>query len=102
MRITDQVVKLFLEYPKGHWLLRISIIQDFPADGKVAKTLRKILWFVCTARNAFVIVLVSFIAFGMDPTASGHKFTMTGEIQGGLPSFKIGVPVVSNIFLSVE
>ena len=64
--------------------------KDFPADGGVGKVLRKILWFVCTARNAFVIVLVSAIAFGMDPTASGHKFTMTGEIQGGLPPFKIG------------
>ena len=51
--------------------------------------MRKILWFVCTARNAFVIVIVSVIAFGIDPTASGHKFTMTGEIQGGLPAFKI-------------
>ena len=52
--------------------------KDFPRDSPVASVFRKILWFVCTARNAFVIVIVSCIAFGVDSGAEHKYFTLTG------------------------
>ena len=38
-------------------------------------------------RNAFVIVGVSIVAYGMDPLAEGKYYTLTGEIRPGLPPF---------------
>ena len=62
--------------------------KDFPRDTPVQSIFRKILWFLCTARNAVVIVAVSLVAFGMDRNAESKHFTLTGEIKSGLPPFR--------------
>ena len=43
--------------------------------------------FSIPVRNAFVIVGVSVVAYGMDPLAEGKYYTLTGEIRPGLPPF---------------
>ena len=43
--------------------------------------------FSIPVRNAFVIVGVSIVAYGMDPLAEGKYYTLTGEIRPGLPPF---------------
>ena len=55
--------------------------------------LRKVAWFLCTARNAVVIILVSVVALGIEKQnlieyGEPKVFTLTGEIKSGLPPFQ--------------
>eukprot|EP00092_Neocalanus_flemingeri_P034435 GFUD01037444.1.p1 GENE.GFUD01037444.1~~GFUD01037444.1.p1 ORF type:complete len:657 (+),score=135.37 GFUD01037444.1:71-2041(+) len=59
------------------------------------KIISKVVWFVCTARNAIVVILCLILAAVIDPAGIICKddpencvFTLTGEIESGLPSFQ--------------
>ena len=55
----------------------------------------KLVWFVCTARNAIVVIACLIMAMLMDPEGHSCKtdpdrcvFSLTGKIEGGLPDFQ--------------
>ena len=55
----------------------------------------KAVWFVCTARNAIVVVACLGMAMVMDPEGHDCKtqpdeciFSLTGSIEGGLPALR--------------
>merc|ERR1719357_1377132 len=59
------------------------------------KIVSKLVWFVCTGRNAIVVILCLLLAAIIDPAGSSCKddpdnciLTLTGKIQSGLPSFQ--------------
>lgn len=81
------IILHFMKYAKEKWTAAE------PSDTGVKKVVRKIAWFACTARNAVVIILVTIVGYGLDPTASNIPLTLTGKLQGGLP--KPGAPEFS-------
>ena len=48
------------------------------------KFLAKFVWFVCTARNAIVVIFCLILAMALDK----DTFTLTSEIDSGLPAFQ--------------
>ena len=53
------------------------------------------MWFICTARNAIIVIICLLLSWCLDPELHSckthpHKcvFTLTGSIQSGLPSFQ--------------
>jgi len=59
------------------------------------KILSKTVWFICTGRNAIVVILCLILAAIIDPEATSCKddpencvFTLTGKIESGLPAFQ--------------
>lgn len=59
------------------------------------KIISKAVWFICTARNAIVVILCLILAAIIDPAGIVCKddpenciFTLTGQIQSGLPSLQ--------------
>lgn len=57
--------------------------------------LDKIVWFICTARNAIIVILCLLLSWYLDPALHSCKtqpdqcvFSLTGTIQSGLPSFQ--------------
>ena len=63
--------------------------------GRSLALLDKAVWFICTARNAIVVVVCLVIAMVMDPEGHSCKthpedcvFSLTGKIEGGLPAFQ--------------
>ena len=57
--------------------------------------LDKTVWFICTARNAIVVIVCLLIAMSVDPEGHNCKthpqqcvFTLTGAIDGGLPDIQ--------------
>jgi len=74
-----------------------SVIQRLtnrlPAKGLFV--LDKIVWFICTARNAMVVIICLVLAWYLDPELHSCKtepeecvFTLTGSIESGLPAFQ--------------
>ena len=64
-------------------------------SGRSLALLDKAVWFICTARNAIVVVVCLVIAMVMDPEGHSCKthpdqcvFSLTGKIEGGLPAFQ--------------
>jgi len=62
---------------------------------KLLAVVDKIIWFICTARNAIVVVACLVMAALVDPELHDCKthpddcvFTLTGSIQSGLPAFQ--------------
>jgi len=62
--------------------------------------LNKAVWFVCTARNALVVVTMAVVSGLLDPDIAvcdrdrlNCTFTLTGAIQGGIPT--PGLPAFS-------
>jgi len=63
-----------------------------------AKTLfilDKIVWFICTARNAIIVIICLIMSWCLDPELHSCKthpddcvFSLTGSIQSGLPTFQ--------------
>ena len=58
--------------------------------------IKRCVWFLCTARNALIIVLSILLVFFLEParsdchlTAAGCVFTLTGSIKEGLPSWTL-------------
>ena len=58
--------------------------------------LKKCVWFICTARNALVIILSILLVFLLEPagtdcqlTTEGCVFTLTGSIKPGLPAWTL-------------
>ena len=54
------------------------------------------VWFLCTSRNALVIMISILITFFLEPTGGdchltpgGCVFTLTGSIKQGLPSWTL-------------
>ena len=59
------------------------------------KIVSKVVWFICTGRNAMVVIFCLIMAAIIDPEATDCKkdpencvFTLTGQIESGLPSFQ--------------
>jgi len=59
------------------------------------RVLDKLVWFICTARNAIVVIVCLIMAMVMDPEGHSCKsdpdkcvFSLTGKIEGGLPDFQ--------------
>ena len=58
------------------------------------KVLAKSIWLISTARNAIVVIICLFIAYGFDPELPDDPkdmnitFIVTGEIESGLPPFE--------------
>jgi len=59
---------------------------------KALKVVEKTIWFICTARNAVIVVLCAVVAGFLDPDIDVCKqnrqnctFTLTGSIEGGIP-----------------
>eukprot|EP00090_Calanus_glacialis_P015453 TRINITY_DN24401_c0_g1_i1.p1 TRINITY_DN24401_c0_g1~~TRINITY_DN24401_c0_g1_i1.p1 ORF type:complete len:653 (-),score=122.04 TRINITY_DN24401_c0_g1_i1:57-2015(-) len=57
--------------------------------------LSKVIWFICTGRNAIIVILCLVLAAIIDPAGISCKddpencvFTLTGQIESGLPSFQ--------------
>ena len=57
--------------------------------------LDKLVWFICTARNAIIVIICLLLSWCLDPELHSCKthpnkcvFTLTGSIQSGLPSFQ--------------
>jgi sodium-independent sulfate anion transporter 11 len=48
----------------------------------------KAVWFVCTARNALVVVVCAVMAGFMDADGDG-PFTLTGKIEAGIPNAQL-------------
>ena len=62
---------------------------------QVLQVVDKAVWFVCTARNAIVVVACLLLAMAMDPLGHDCKtqpeeciFSLTGSIDGGLPALQ--------------
>ena len=62
---------------------------------KVLNIVDKIVWFICTARNAIVVIAFMILAMCLDPDIEpcmedrdNCTFTLTGNIQAGLPDFQ--------------
>lgn len=58
------------------------------------KVIAKCLWFISTARNAIVVIIFSIVAYCLDPQlpdvpTRNTTFILTGNIQSGLPPFKL-------------
>uniref|UniRef100_T1J2U4 STAS domain-containing protein n=1 Tax=Strigamia maritima TaxID=126957 RepID=T1J2U4_STRMM len=51
------------------------------------RVLRKSLWLISAGRNAIIVILASLMTFILMNRGS-HVFSITGEIDGGLPPFK--------------
>ncbi|PNF25525.1 Sodium-independent sulfate anion transporter [Cryptotermes secundus] len=74
-------------------LRKIKDIKLGPKDGKPnkrQKTIMKTLWLISTARNVFVVVVCSFIAYNLHAENEDSPFILTGTVRSGLPSF--GLP----------
>ena len=63
---------------------------------KALACLDKIVWFICTARNAIVVIACLAMATVLDPdieecmeSRDNCTFTLTGNIQSGLPVFEL-------------
>jgi len=57
--------------------------------------LDKIVWFICTARNAIIVIICLLLSWCLDPELHSCKthpnecvFSLTGSIQSGLPAFQ--------------
>ena len=62
---------------------------------KVLFIVDKVVWFICTARNAIVVIICLLLSWSLDPELHDCKkypdecvFSLTGSIQGGLPAFQ--------------
>ena len=62
---------------------------------KVLDIVDKVVWFICTARNAIVVIAFMILAMCLDPDIepcmedrNNCTFTLTGNIQAGLPDFQ--------------
>jgi len=73
-----------------------SNVQRFMNSRMSPRTLavvRKIVWFICTARNALVVVTMAIVAMLITPdihvcenNRDDCTFTLTGDIKGGIPT----------------
>ena len=75
MGIACMAVLHFLKVAKQKWTDPES------SDNKTKKIFRKVAWFICTARNAVVIILITAVSYGLDPNATNDPLTLTGELQ---------------------
>jgi len=64
-------------------------------SARALRIVDKTVWFVCTARNAIVVIACLIMAMCMDPEGHSCKthpnecvFSLTGKIEGGLPYFQ--------------
>jgi len=63
--------------------------------GKLGKIMAPCIWVISTARNAIIVVICTFLAYGCDPEGGEKKsnrnttFILTGKIDGELPPFKL-------------
>ena len=62
---------------------------------RLLSALDKTVWFVCTARNAIVVIVCLVVAMLLDPQLHDCTtepelcvFSLTGSIQAGLPAFQ--------------
>jgi len=62
--------------------------------GKFGRIMSPIVWVISTARNAIIVVICTFLAYGLDPEGGETKsnrngtFILTGKIDGELPPFQ--------------
>jgi sodium-independent sulfate anion transporter 11 len=62
---------------------KIKDIKLGPKDGKPnqkQKTIMKTLWLISTARNVFVVVICSFIAYNLHTETEDPPFILTGKL----------------------
>ena len=80
---------------------------------RLLSALDKTVWFVCTARNAIVVIVCLVVAMLLDPQLHDCTtepelcvFSLTGSIQAGLPAFQpppFSVPAAAtNLNLSLS
>jgi len=62
--------------------------------GKLGRIMAPLIWVISTARNAIIVVICTFLAYGCDPhngegkTNRNGTFVLTGKINGSLPAFE--------------
>ncbi|XP_021913078.1 sodium-independent sulfate anion transporter isoform X3 [Zootermopsis nevadensis] len=73
-------------------LRKIKDIKLGPEGGKPnkrQKAIMKTLWLISTARNVFVVVICSFIAYNLHTEDEESPFILTGTVRSGLPPFAL-------------
>jgi len=103
---------------KSNWFKPISkgepssaiqrVTNQLPAKGLFI--LDKVIWFICTARNAIIVIICLVMAWCLDPELHSCKtdpeecvFTLTGSIKSGLPNIQpppFYIQTVSNVNIS--
>ena len=68
-----------------------------PQSRKWTKANQTFLWYLSSSRNALVVLLASLIAYGVD---NDQPFTLTGEVQAGLPQLSLPMYKLQEDFLS--
>lgn len=71
-------------------LLLMRKMKDVPVSEKTSgkRVLKKVLWFVSTARNFIAVVVTGFIAFCFEQAGERPPFEISKSVDSGLPPIK--------------